>query len=98
MNEEISIKVNIADVVYPLKVTLQEEEIVRKAARMVNDNVRSLKDNYEIQDKINLLSMCALQLANELIQFKEKQAKFEQVIAVEIDQMEEEIAEVLAGI
>ena len=34
---EISIKINIADRVYPLKVNMEEEEIIRRAAKLIND-------------------------------------------------------------
>ena len=72
MNEEISIKVNIADVVYPLKVALSDEESVRKAAKMINDRVKTYKDDFHITDKANLLSMVALQFASELLQNQAK--------------------------
>jgi cell division protein ZapA len=73
MKEEISIKVNIADVVYPLKISLSDEENVRKAAKLINEKIRIYREDYQIQDKGNLLSMVALQFACELLQYKEKE-------------------------
>jgi cell division protein ZapA len=72
MKEEISIKVNIADVVYPLKVSIQDEENVRKAAKLINEKIKLFKNDYEISDKSNLLSMVALQFACEVLQYKDK--------------------------
>jgi cell division protein ZapA len=72
MKEEISIKVNIADVVYPLKVVLDDEENVRKAAKLINEKVRLFRDDYPAADKVNLLSMVALQFATELLLYREK--------------------------
>ena len=70
--EEISIKVNIADVVYPLKIKPSEEENVRKAAKMINDKLKAFKEDYQIDDKQVLLSMASLQFATELLFFKEE--------------------------
>ena len=36
---EISIKINIADRVYPLKINVEEEEIVRRAAKLIISSV-----------------------------------------------------------
>ena len=59
----ISIKINIADRVYPLKVDVAEEEIVRKAAKDINERIKTLTQNYEVRDKQDLLSMCVLHYA-----------------------------------
>ena len=72
MTEEISIKVNIADAVFPLKISLKDEERVRKAAKMINDKIRAYREDFPTQDKVNLLSMVALQFATELLQYREK--------------------------
>ena len=72
MAEEVSIKVNIADTVYPLKVTLEEEEDVRKAAKSINDKVQKFKEDFAVKDKQVLLSMVALEFATELVEFKKK--------------------------
>jgi cell division protein ZapA (FtsZ GTPase activity inhibitor) len=60
---EISIKINIADRVYPLKVNMEEEEIIRKAAKLINDRIKEFQENYAVRDKQDLLSMCVLHYA-----------------------------------
>ena len=62
---EISIKINIADRVYPLKINIEEEEIVRRAAKLINDRIKELQDKYAVKDKQDLLAMSALQFASE---------------------------------
>ena len=42
---EISIKINIADRVYPLRVTTEEEEVIRYAAKLINEKIKELQDN-----------------------------------------------------
>ena len=60
---EISIKINIADRVYPLKVNMEEEEIIRRAAKLINDRIKEYQENYAVRDKQDLLSMCVLHYA-----------------------------------
>ena len=64
---EISIKINIADRMYPLRVTAEEEEVIRHAAKLINEKIKELQDNYAVRDKQDLLSMCVLQYATGMI-------------------------------
>lgn len=69
---EISIKINIADRVYPLKINTEEEEIVRRAAKMINDRVKEFQENYAVKDKQDLLAMCVLHYATSNIKAEKK--------------------------
>ena len=64
---EISKKINIADRVYPLRVDTEEEEVIRYAAKLINEKIKELQDNYAVRDKQDLLSMCVLQYATGMI-------------------------------
>ena len=64
---EISIKINIADRVYPLRVSTEEEEVIRHAAKLINEKMKELQENYAVRDKQDLLSMCVLQYATGMI-------------------------------
>jgi cell division protein ZapA len=70
--DELSIKVNIADRFYPLSVTAEQEEQVRKAAKLINDKLKVFEKQFAVKDKQDILSMCALELATELIKFQQK--------------------------
>jgi cell division protein ZapA (FtsZ GTPase activity inhibitor) len=70
--DELSIKVNIAERFYPLSVTPEQEELVRKAARLVNDKLKLFEKQFSVKDKQDILSMCALELATELIKLQHK--------------------------
>ncbi|MFM6977066.1 MAG: cell division protein ZapA, partial [Sphingobacteriaceae bacterium] len=48
---EISIKINIADRVYPLKINQEEEEVIRRAAKLINDRIKEYQDSYAVRDK-----------------------------------------------
>lgn len=67
MKEQISIKVTIAGRVFPLKVTATEEENIRKAAELINHKFKTYTEEYSIKDKLAALSMCALEIATELV-------------------------------
>ena len=64
---DISIKINIADRVYPLRVDTEEEEVIRYAAKLINEKIKELQENYAVRDKQDLLSMCVLQYATGMI-------------------------------
>ena len=69
---EISIKINIADRVYPLKVNMEEEEIIRRAAKLINDRIKEFQENYAVRDKQDLLSMCVLHYATATLKAEKK--------------------------
>lgn len=64
--EEISIKINICDRFYPLRIKASEEASVRQAAKTINERAKYYIDNYSVQDKQDALSMVALEFASEL--------------------------------
>ena len=57
--EELSIRLKIAGKEYPMKVKRDEEERVRLAAKIVNEKVKSYKEQFRIDDKQDLLAMTA---------------------------------------
>ncbi|HVV55154.1 MAG TPA: cell division protein ZapA [Mucilaginibacter sp.] len=69
---EISIKINIADRVYPLKVNMEEEEIIRRAAKLINDRIKEYQENYAVRDKQDLLSMCVLHYATSSLKSEKR--------------------------
>ena len=71
----LSIKVTIGNRVYPLTIRREEEELIRKAVRMVNDNIKELENNYAVRDKQDLLAMTALFYANKTLNEDQIQRK-----------------------
>lgn len=55
----LSIKIKISDKDYVMKVDESDEENVRLAAKMLNEKLRLFKEQYGIEDKIDLLAMVA---------------------------------------
>lgn len=72
MDNKLSIRVNIADRYYPLKVERDDEEKIRKAARMINEKVLQYKQRYSDKDVQDFLAMASLQYVIRLIENEEK--------------------------
>lgn len=69
---EISIKVAIAGRVYPITVKHEDEERIRKSARMIDEKIREYEMTYSVRDKQDLLAMSALQFAAQALESEEK--------------------------
>ncbi len=69
---ELSIKISIAGRVYPLTIERDEEEVIRKAAKMIDASVSVFQQNYAVKDKQDLLAMTALEMATKALQSENK--------------------------
>jgi len=67
MNEQ-AIKIRIADRDYPMRVTEEEEERLRKAGRVLNERLKAFREQFGIEDKQDLLAMVALEVAADSLQ------------------------------
>jgi Cell division protein ZapA. len=72
MDEKLSIKVNVAERYYPLKIERADEEKIRRAAKMINDRVLQYKQRYTDKDTQDFLAMAALQFVIRLLEHEEK--------------------------
>jgi cell division protein ZapA (FtsZ GTPase activity inhibitor) len=84
---EISIKINIADRIYPLRVAMEEEEIIRLAAKLINERIKEFQENYAVRDKQDLLSMCVLHYATGMIKAERKSGDEGQEISDGINEL-----------
>jgi cell division protein ZapA len=75
MDDKLSIRVNVADRYYPLKVERENEEKIRKAARLINEKVLQYKQRYTDKDVQDFLAMAALQYVIRLAEEEEKVEK-----------------------
>ena len=63
---ELKIKISIAGRNYPLTIDRKHEEEIRKAGNDVNEVVKKFESNYAVDDKQDVLAMCALQFASRI--------------------------------
>ena len=66
MSEKLKIKLSIANRVYPLTITPNQEEGLRKAAKNIEAMIKQFEQSYSVQDKQDVLAMCALQFASQV--------------------------------
>ncbi len=72
MDEKLSINVNVAERLYPLKIDRDDEEKIRRAAKLINDKVILYKQRYSDKDVHDYLAMAALQFVIKLIECEDK--------------------------
>lgn len=73
MDDKLSIKVNVADRLYPLKIERNDEEKIRMAAKLINEKVLQYKQHYADKDMQDFLAMASLQFVIKLIESDGKQ-------------------------
>ncbi|SFE90624.1 cell division protein ZapA [Thermophagus xiamenensis] len=73
MDDKLSIRVNVADRYYPLRIDREDEEKIRKAARLINEKVLQYKQRYHDKDVQDFLAMASLQYVIKLLELENKQ-------------------------
>jgi cell division protein ZapA (FtsZ GTPase activity inhibitor) len=96
MDEKLSIRISIADQYYPLKVNRDEEERIRKAAKLINDKLLQYKQAYSEKDVKDFLAMVSLHYATKFLELEEKMNEIP--IKEELANLNEEIKEYLNNI
>ena len=56
------IKINIGNRIYPLNVNTEQEEVLRKVAKEINEMIIKYEKSYAVKDKQDSLAMCALEI------------------------------------
>ena len=69
---ELSIKIKIANRVYPLTVESSEEEGIRDAAEKINTSIDDFERLYAVKDKQDLIAMAALKVATRNFDLEKK--------------------------
>jgi cell division protein ZapA len=95
MDDKLSIKVNVADRYYPLKIERKDEEKIRKAARLINEKVLQYKQRYLDKDVQDFLAMAALQFVTRVIEMEDKHDV--SMLEQELQDLNEELEAYLKG-
>ena len=93
MEDKLSIKVNLVDRYYPLKIDRKDEEQIRRAAKLINERVIQYKQKYSDKDNQDFLAMAALQFVIKNLEF-ENQVN-DQPLIDELNTMNEELEKFL---
>ena len=84
--DKLSIKLHIANRIYPMKIERESEEYIRNAVKKIEERLKFYKDNYAIKDKQDLLAMCLIEYASKFETVNNKKV-------VEDDGLTEKLAE-----
>jgi cell division protein ZapA (FtsZ GTPase activity inhibitor) len=94
MDDKLSIRINIADRYYPLKIERTDEEKIRKAAKLINDKVLQYKQKYIDKDAQDFLAMAALQYVIKVLDTEDRNDLGP--ITSEIRELNEELDSILS--
>ena len=83
----MSIRIQIGGRHYPLSIAPEKEEVIRKAAKLLNERMKSYQDNFAVQDTQDLLSMSALELGVRVMEAEQEKS------VVKSDELERQLAE-----
>jgi len=83
----VKIKVSVAGRTYPLKVTPNEEEHVRKAVQFIEDRIKTIEKRYAIKDIQDIQALILIELASELSFLKQKNEEDVNRIGEELDRL-----------
>ena len=67
-DDKLSIKINLADRYYPLRIVADDEEKIRAATKRINEKIDQYRQKYAGRDIQDALSMATLQFVIRLIE------------------------------
>jgi cell division protein ZapA len=85
--EELSIKIRIADREYPMKVRRKDEERVRTAGRLINEKLKSYREQLGIDDKQDLIAMVAFECLVDKMAAEETHQVIDQTVFEKVKQL-----------
>ena len=85
--DKLSIKLHIANRIYPMKIERKSEEFIRNSVKKIEERLKFYEENYEIKDKQDLLAMCLIEYASKFESVSNKKV-------VEDDGLSKKLAEI----
>ena len=85
--EDLYIKIKIADREYPMKVKLTDEERVRMAGKLINEKIKSYREQFGIDDKQDLLAMVAFDCLIDKMAADETYQVIDQTVFEKVNQL-----------
>ena len=85
--DKLSIKLHIANRIYPMKIERKSEEFIRNAVKKIEERLKFYEENYAIKDKQDLLAMCLIEYASKFESVNNKKV-------VEDDGLSQKLAEI----
>ena len=93
--EKLSIRLKIADREYPMKVDPEEEEKVRNAGKIINERIKSYREQFGIDDKQDLLAMVAFDSFVEKLRSEKELEVTDNSVQEKVDHLNQLISQAL---
>ena len=93
--DKLSIKLNIANRVYPMKINRDAEENIRKSVKKIEERIKFYEKNYAIKDKQDLLAMCLIEVATKLESVSDNASKDNKDIEIKLANIESALSEII---
>ena len=87
--EELTITVIIADRPYRLKIKREEEEVIRKAVKEIEQRIREYSEHFAFNDKQDLMSMVLLHYASTVQKLESNLLSGESMVITRLQKMEQ---------
>jgi cell division protein ZapA len=91
--EELSIKIKIADREYPMKVKRVDEERVRMAGKLINEKIKSYREQFGIDEKQDLLAMVAFDCLIDKMATEETHQVIDQTVFEKVDRLNQLVSQ-----
>ena len=91
--EDLSIKIKIADREYPMKVKRVDEERVRMAGKLINEKIKSYREQFSIDDKQDLLAMVAFDCLIDKMASEETHHVIDQTVFEKVDRLNQLVSQ-----
>ena len=95
--DELAISVKIADRPYKMTVKVEEEEVIRKAARLINEKIKEYANTYAFNDNQDLLSMVSLWFATSALKAEDKAGSGNEELITGLQNLEKMLSEEIEG-
>ncbi len=93
--EDLSVRIKIADREYPMKVKNREEERVRAAGKLINEKLKTYKEQFGIEDKQDLLAMVAFDCLIEKLAAEESDPAMDHALVEKVNYLNQLVSQAL---
>jgi cell division protein ZapA len=93
--DELSIKIKIADREYPMKVKRHEEERVRAAGKLINEKLKSYREQFGTDDKQDLLAMTAFDCLVQTLAVEESTHAVDESVVEKITHLNQMVSQAI---
>ena len=93
--DKLSIRLNIANRFYPMKIERSSEETIRNSVKKIDNRLKFYEENYAIKDKQDLLAMCLIEVASKLESVNDTAIKEDNDIKLKLEKIESTLSEII---